>query len=61
MNRLRRNFFKLISLSFLSTVILPYKFLYSAVKKIINPDITEQQKDIMLNEATERPYASPLN
>ena len=61
MKRLRRNFFKLISLSFLSTVLLPYKFLYSAVKKIINPDLTEKQKDIMLNEATERPYSSPLN
>ncbi len=59
--RLRRNFFKLISLSFLSAVLLPYKFLYSAVKKIINPDLTEKQKDIMLNEATERQYSSPLN
>ena len=61
MKHSRRNFFKLIGASFLSTFILPYKFLYAVTKKIINPDLTEKQKDIMLNEATERPYSSPLN
>ena len=34
---------------------------YSATKKIINPVLTEKQKDIMFNEATERPYSSLLN
>ena len=57
----RRNFFKLISVSILSSVLLPYNFLLAVTKKIINPDLTEKQKDIMLNEATERPYSSPLN
>ena len=57
----RRNFFKLISVSILSTVLLPYKFLLAVTKKIINPDLTEKQKDIMLNEATERAYSRPLN
>ena len=61
MKSLRRNFFKFIGVSLLSTFLLPYKLLYSASKKIINPDLTEKQKDIMFNEATERPYSSPLN
>ena len=61
MKRLRRNFFKLIGVSFLSTFLLPYEFLYSATKKIINPDLSDEQKNIMFNEATERPYSSPLN
>ena len=57
----KREFFKLLGLSFLSVVILPYKLLYSAAKKIINQDLSDEQKDIMFNEATERPYSSPLN
>ena len=61
MKNSKRNFFKLIGTSFLSTLLLPYKLLYSATKKIINPDLSEEQKNIMLNEATERPYSSPLN
>ncbi len=61
MKNLKRTFFKLIGVSFLSTILLPYKFLHAVTKKIINLDLTEKQKDIMLNEATERPYSSPLN
>ena len=57
----KRNFLKLSGLSFLSLVLLPYKLLYSATKKIINQNLTDEQKDIMFNEATERPYSSPLN
>ena len=44
MKHLRRNFFKLIGVSFLSTILLPYKFLYAITKKIINPDLTDEQK-----------------
>ena len=61
MKHLRRKFIKLIGASFLSTFLLPYKLLYSVTKKIINPDLSDEQKNIMLNEATERPYSSPLN
>ena len=61
MKHLRRIFFKLIGVSILSTILLPYKFLYAATKKIINPDLTNEQKNIMFNESTERPYSSPLN
>ena len=48
----RRNFFKLLGLSFLSSVLLPYRLLYSATKKIINQNWTDGQEDIMFNEAT---------
>ena len=61
MKKYRRIFFKLLGISFLATVLLPYKFLYSATKKIINQNLTEKQKNIMFNEGTERPYSSPLN
>ena len=56
---LRRKFLKLLGLSafFIS---LPYQLLKSATKKIINPDLTKSQKDIMFNEGTERPFTSEL-
>ena len=57
----KRNFLKLTGLSFLTAILLPYKLLYSATKKIINQNLTDEQKDIMFNEATERPYTSVLN
>ena len=61
MKNKKRNFLKLLVLSILSAVLLPYKLLYSATKKIINQNLTDEQKDIMFNEATERPYSSALN
>ncbi len=61
MKNYRRNFFQLLGISFFSIFLLPYKFLYSTTKKIINQNLTEKQKDIMFNEETERPYSSPLN
>ena len=61
MKNYRRSFFQLLGISFFSIFLLPYKFLYSANKKIINQNLTEKQKDIMFNEGTERPYSSPLN
>ena len=56
----RRNLLKKIGLSFLIFVSLPYKFLYSATKKIINKNLSKEQKDIMFNEGTERPFTSEL-
>ena len=58
---LRRKFLKLLGFSYLLFVSLPYKLLNAVTKKIINPDLSDEQKNIMLNEATERPYSSPLN
>ena len=39
---------------------MPYKFLYSATKKIINQNLTNEQKNILFNEGTERPFTSSL-
>ena len=56
----RRKFLKTIGISLLIFVSLPYKFLHSAAKKIINKNLTKKQKDIMFNEGTERPFTSEL-
>ena len=61
MNKHKRKFLELFGLSCLSVILLPYNLLYSATKKIINPDLTAEQKRIMLDEATEKPFSSPLN
>ena len=56
----RRKFLKTISLTFLTFFLFPYKFLYSATKKIINKNLSKEQKNIMFNEGTERPFTSEL-
>ena len=56
----RRRFLKFLGFSYLIFLSLPYKFLYSATKKIINPNLSKAQKDIMFNESTERPFTSDL-
>ena len=61
MKNIRRKFLQFFGISFLITLILPYKLLYSATKKIINPNLTEKQKKIMLDGDTERAFTSPLN
>tara|TARA_B110000495_G_C22760192_1_gene445161 strand:- start:170 stop:634 length:465 start_codon:yes stop_codon:yes gene_type:complete len=61
MKSFRRNFLKLLSFTCLSTLLFPYNLLRAVTKKIINPNLTEKQKKIMLEEDTERPYSSPLN
>ena len=57
---MRRNFLKLFSASIISLILLPYKFLYSATKKIINQNLTNEQKNLLFNEGTERPFTSSL-
>ena len=39
---------------------LPIKTIYAATKKIINQNLTDQQKDIMFNQGTERAFTSSL-
>ena len=56
----RRKFLKKIGLTFLVFVSLPYKFLNSATKKIINKNLSKEQKNIMFNEGTEKPFTSEL-
>ena len=57
---MRRNFLKLLGVSIFSLILLPYKILYSATKKIINKNLTDEQKNILFNEGTERPFTSSL-
>ena len=57
---LKRNFLKLFGFSYLLFLFLPYKILYSSTKKIINPNLSKTQKDIMFKEGTERPFTSEL-
>ena len=57
---MRRNFLKLTGASIFSFLLLPYSFLYSATKKIINQNLTKEQKNILFNEGTERPFTSSL-
>ena len=57
---MRRNFLKLINFSIISLIILPYKFLHSQTKKIVNKNLTKEQKDILFNEGTEKPFSSAL-
>ena len=56
----KRKTLKLLSASLITLILLPYKFLYSATTKIINTKLTNEQKDIMFNEGTERPFTSKL-
>ena len=57
----RRYFLKLLGLSYFSAIILPFNLLYASTKKIINPYLTKEQKEIMFDESTERPFTSALN
>ena len=57
---MRRDFLKLVGVSIFSLIFLPYKILYSATKKIINKNLTDEQKNILFNEGTERPFTSSL-
>jgi peptide-methionine (R)-S-oxide reductase len=61
MKKNKRKFIKFISLIFLSKILFPYKVLRAEEKKIINQHLTEEQKNIMFKEGTERAFTSPLN
>ena len=55
----KRKFTKILSYSAL-LLLFPIKNLLAAPKKIINPNLSKEQKNIMFNEGTERPYTSEL-
>ena len=60
MRLFKRKFIKLLALSLISSI-FPTSFLVaSAKKKVINPNLSKKQKEIMFNEGTERPYTSDL-
>ena len=59
MNFLRRKIIKIFGYCSLA-LLLPIKFLYASSKKIINQNLSEEQKEIMFNEGTERAFTSSL-
>ena len=61
MKSFRRHFLKLLGLSCVAVAFFPYNILLAVTKKIINPNLSDKQKKIMLNEDTERPHSSSLN
>jgi len=56
----KRKTLKVISASLISLIIFPYNLLKAVTKKIINPELTVEQKDIMFHQGTERPFSSSL-
>ncbi len=56
----KRKFIKLLTFSLFSGFFYPINSLLASVKKIINPNLSIKQKDIMFNESTERPFSSKL-
>ena len=55
----KRKFIKIFGFSTL-ILFFPLKAIFAATKKIINPKLSEEQKKIMFNEGTERPFTSEL-
>ena len=58
---MRRTFLKFIGLSLISSLLLPYNLIKAATKTLFNKDLTDEQKNIMFDEGTERPFSSELN
>ena len=58
---MRRNFLKVLGLSLISSLLLPFNFISAATKKLFNKNLTDEQKNIMFNEGTEKPFSSELN
>ncbi len=56
----KRKFTKLIGFLVFSIILCPLKVVKASAKKIINPNLSKKQKDIMFNEGTERPFSSEL-
>ena len=55
----KRKLIKIVILSSLF-IVSNFKFLLAASKKIINPNLSKKQKNIMFNEGTERAFTSSL-
>ena len=60
MRLIKRKFIKFLSFSIISAVIYPLNTLLATAKKVINPNLSKKQKNIMFNEETERPFSSEL-
>ena len=60
MRLIKRKFIKFTCFSILSIVFYPLNSVFSSSTKVINPNLTKEQKDIMFNEGTEKPFSSEL-
>ena len=60
MEMIKRKFIKFFGFSLISVFFFPTNFLVASNKKLINPNLSKKQKDIMFNEDTERPFSSKL-
>ena len=58
---MRRIFLKFLGFSLISSLLIPLSSILAATKTLFNKDLTDEQKDIMFNEGTERPFSSKLN
>tara|TARA_B100000941_G_C28420804_1_gene508749 strand:+ start:503 stop:964 length:462 start_codon:yes stop_codon:yes gene_type:complete len=56
----KRKFLKILGFFTYSLVLFHFNLLKASSKKIINPNLSKKQKDIMFNEGTERPFSSDL-
>ena len=57
---MRRKFLKILLSSISVLIFYPYALINAATKKIINKNLTEEQKEILFNEGTEKPFTSAL-
>ena len=58
---MRRSFLKILGFSLVSYLLVPLSSILAATKTLFNKNLTDEQKDIMFNEGTERPFSSELN
>ena len=58
---MRRNFLKVFGLSLVSSLLIPFSSILAAAKTLLNKNLSDEQKNIMFNEGTERPFSSELN
>ena len=55
----KRKFVKILGFSAFA-LFFPIKAILAATKKVINPNLSKEQKKVMFNEGTERPFTSDL-
>ena len=55
----KRKFIKILGFSAMA-LLFPINSILAATKKIINPNLSKEQKKIMFNEGTEKPFTSNL-
>ena len=60
MRLIKRKFVKYLGFSIFSIVFFPINSVLATAKKMINPNLSKKQINIMFNEGTERPFSSEL-